>query len=459
MITATINGRDEISLKVLKALEKGERVKNIPSLYPVTIDQAKILSRYRRMLIQAKGKVKEENYKVLNLLGVKIIKLSPLFKQKDWEGINDILSVSTSETKRSELGLLMEVLMDNRKKVYEAQQKNNDLREQLEIREAKLISDLNDIKNKEISIVNFSNSIKYFHRETKQFLYDHIGIYNNSFILAKKIDEQWLIELVKNQSFNHDSKERVYYVNNIEQVAEQFTFRMRTGKSIYWKPSFEEFNNGLRPSASNNPILQTINGKVETIQVFRMKLKDRISDLKRELKEIELKLKNLKNVKPISLADEISNNPLSALKNINEIKMLQTESMKWLYENEYVVLENFKLPNNHYVDVIGLNRKGKVVIIKVISNMEDITNEQEIKNVLEYCDEYYLMVDGRVLKSLQMNSKELPEQILTHNGIGLLKWENGYVREVERSFNHMKTKHPTEILFEIAREQNKMRLF
>jgi|HigsolmetaGSP11D_1036233.scaffolds.fasta_scaffold118231_1 hypothetical protein len=41
-----ITGKSELSLKTLEAINKGTKIKEIPKKFPVSLDQAKRLSRY-----------------------------------------------------------------------------------------------------------------------------------------------------------------------------------------------------------------------------------------------------------------------------------------------------------------------------------------------------------------------------------------------------------------------------
>ena len=45
-----ITGTDDLSLKILDSLESGTKVKDIPGIFSVSLDQAKRLSRYHNIL-------------------------------------------------------------------------------------------------------------------------------------------------------------------------------------------------------------------------------------------------------------------------------------------------------------------------------------------------------------------------------------------------------------------------
>ena len=88
-----ITGTDDISLTVIDALNAGTKVKDIPAMFPVSIDNAKRLSRYNNFLEKSKNHLSEAALEKIKRIGLKVLHLAPLFKQEDWEGLTEILSI------------------------------------------------------------------------------------------------------------------------------------------------------------------------------------------------------------------------------------------------------------------------------------------------------------------------------------------------------------------------------
>ncbi|MBZ5752749.1 hypothetical protein [Metabacillus rhizolycopersici] len=130
-----ITGTDEISLKILNTLKSGTKVKDIPTMFPVSLDNAKRLSRYSRILEKAEENLHLQIFEKVRLLGLKVLHLAPLFKQEDWEGLTEILSTITEKTKREELPLLITALKEKRERIGEFQKDVNSKREYLQKRE------------------------------------------------------------------------------------------------------------------------------------------------------------------------------------------------------------------------------------------------------------------------------------------------------------------------------------
>jgi hypothetical protein len=69
---ATITGSDDLSKRILIDLNSGIKVSQIPDLYPISLDQAKRLSRLNKMLNLATEHLDEDLYNRLKQLGLKV---------------------------------------------------------------------------------------------------------------------------------------------------------------------------------------------------------------------------------------------------------------------------------------------------------------------------------------------------------------------------------------------------
>lgn len=77
-----LTGKDETSIRVIEALNSGQKVKNIPSLFNISLDQSKRLSRYALLLALGKEYLSEEAYNNLLHLGLRALSIAELFKQQ-----------------------------------------------------------------------------------------------------------------------------------------------------------------------------------------------------------------------------------------------------------------------------------------------------------------------------------------------------------------------------------------
>ncbi|MFE7152335.1 hypothetical protein ACFVIJ_18525, partial [Heyndrickxia sporothermodurans] len=147
-MTQTITGKDNLSKRILHEIEGGLRISEVPKLYPVSLDQAKRLSRFNNMLNKAKKQLNLEQYERLELLGLKSLPLSGLIKNSDWAGVIEVLSVITEDTTRKDINLLIKGLAAKRKRIEE-------LKENVDLSLIELENTLKTLENQENELDNF----------------------------------------------------------------------------------------------------------------------------------------------------------------------------------------------------------------------------------------------------------------------------------------------------------------
>jgi hypothetical protein len=58
----------------------------------------------------------------------------------------------------------------------------------------------------------------------------------------------------------------------------------------------------------------------------------------------------------------------------------------------YATLTEFTLRSGRRVDLIGLDAKGRVVIVEIKSSLEDFRSDRKWSEYLDYCDAFYFAV-------------------------------------------------------------------
>jgi len=59
----------------------------------------------------------------------------------------------------------------------------------------------------------------------------------------------------------------------------------------------------------------------------------------------------------------------------------------------YASLTEVTLKSGRRVDVMGINKKGRIFVAEVKSGPADFRSDEKWENYLEFCDEYYFAVD------------------------------------------------------------------
>lgn len=98
----------KIEFANLKAFDRGVKTKDIPTLFPVSLDPVKRLSRYNSIKKILWISTTYLTIKV-HMLGLKALYLYPLCKNNDWEGLIGVLTCVDPKTTRKKLPLLKSI--------------------------------------------------------------------------------------------------------------------------------------------------------------------------------------------------------------------------------------------------------------------------------------------------------------------------------------------------------------
>lgn len=205
-----ITGTDEISLKILDSLRSGVKLKDIPSMFPVSLNQVKRLSRYANILEKANTYLHTSEIEKLQIMGIKSLYLSSLFKQEDWEGLVEILSSINKHTKRDEFPLLIQALQGKRKRISDFQQEVERMISYLNRREQELKELEGNMKETQKKIKEEAAFLNKYPDEPQRFLIKHLGVYEDKLVLARRLDSRWQRSLKKKNILRYSDWEYIW---------------------------------------------------------------------------------------------------------------------------------------------------------------------------------------------------------------------------------------------------------
>ncbi len=84
--------------------------------------------------------------------------------------------------------------------------------------------------------------------------------------------------------------------------------------------------------------------------------------------------------------------------NINAAQSITRGACRMLVALGYNVLREFKLTSGRRVDIAGLNKTGKFIIVEVKSSKVDFQSDDKWQTYLNFCDQYYFAVDSKFPK-------------------------------------------------------------
>jgi hypothetical protein len=408
-----ITGNDEISSRVLDSLERGTKLKDIPSLFPISLDQAKRLSRYRNILEKSRVRLTDDEVEKICKMGIKILYLAPLFQKEDWEGITEILSSINDQTKRDEFPLLMQALQEKRERIrgfqLEVDSKLNALKRR-EIELEKLEASIEETTKK---IKQETKFLKKYPDNVQRFLIKHLGIYNDKLVLARRLDSLWQKSLKKKGILNF--ADYVYFVMDLDALTADYLKRINRNVPLATEWDYEKEDHRNRNgdyATPYSPEYRLPSGLAIDLRSALESIEEKMAEIKNERENIHKEMKQLKRNSPKSFIEAVeATNTLSA----HDLRLhgqLQEKALKWLYNRGYIVASEVTLPNGKRADVIGYDENGRIVIVEVKVSAADFRQDEKWQTYLDYCDEFYFLTNDAA-RPVYYQSE--------YSGVGLLK--------------------------------------
>lgn len=413
-----ITGTDEVSLKVLTAIQSGVKVIDIPQKYGISLDQAKRLSRLSNLLESTYGHISPEAYEQLKQLGSKAIVLSPLLKNLDWDGINDILLSVPLNITRDQLKDQLVALQKKRERILSFQEEVDWRLYEINQKNKELIKSLDELNNIQIEMDKQVTFLSKYEPAVKQFLFEHLGVTKGGHLcLAKRLDYQWQKKLQKKgflkflepphaSSMHYDnwmeeygSSAYTYLIKDLNSIAAELPLRWKRGWDCEWNYEKEE----KRSKKHNNKFFGWAvpsNPNYKNVEPMSAELNNRIAEVKKQLIELEeesdslqREILNLKKTSPQSFIEQVEARDKLSQNELKKHGQLQELALKWLFGKGYVCLTEFTLPNGKRIDTIGFNEDGHIIAIEVKSSQKDYLSDQKWGNYLDYCDEFYFLLE------------------------------------------------------------------
>ena len=436
IMKATITGTDTLSKRILLALESGLRVSEVPEHYPVSLDQVKRLSRFKKMLEAAKENLEEEYYERLSLLGIKSLPLSHLFKQSDWGGIAEILSVVTDETTREEIQLLINSLSEKRERIREFKENADLILVQLEDMDKAL-----RIKEKELLQLQkeMDEKVKIFNGYSepfRSFFSEYLGLYEGELVLVKRLNTNWQGDLRKKEIIVYDEELSVHFLKDFTAFSESLKNRHNRGLEYHWNSDKDlERINKTTPWVNASE-----DGKYKLPSAFSDQFSDSINRVKHELKEIQEKRlsieKELKEMKSKTVHSymelaEVSN--FLSMIDLKRHKDLQSKALKWLFQRGFIAVAEFTLPNGKRVDIFAYN-ESQIVIFEIKVSYGDLMTDSKWTEYLPYCHDFYFLTPSDLASPVVEKIKELNcgQCVETGSSLKIIKQDDRLVNEIDQ---------------------------
>lgn len=365
----------------------------VPEHFPVSLDQAKKLSRYRKMLEQAKMNLEEQQYERLRKLGIKSLPLSALFKNADWGGLAEILSVVTDETKRDELKLLIAALEEKRERISRFKEEADLVLERLELSDKKLQEKEKELLRLQLEMDDKLTMFKEYKQPFRDFFHEYLGLLEGQLVLAKRLNVNWQRSIRRKGIIYYDKEAYIHFVKDFDSFVAELISRHERGLEYRWNPdkdidriikstpwaNVSEDGKYSLPSAFNEGFIESIN-----------LVKEEIDKVRQERIEIKQELQKMKQETIQSYMEMAEVSDFLSTMDLKRHKELQDKALKWLYQRGYIAVAEFTLPNGKRADIFAFN-ESQIIIFEVKVSRSDLMTDQKWTEYLPYCHEFYFL--------------------------------------------------------------------
>jgi hypothetical protein len=410
-----ITGKDKVSIEVLDSLDEGVKLKDIPTMYAISIDQAKRLSRYRNLLQSVKNHLNPSNFEKLQQLGLKSLTLAPQVKHEDWEGMEDVLSSVHKDIKRDDLKKLILAVEEKKKRIKEFKDEVDRKIRSLEKKDKEIQERKSELIKLQQEIKKKAEFLKKYDPDVQEFLLEHLGLSpkEKKLVLAKRLDYNWqkllknkgVIEFIeKPHSFTdpdiYEKIEKtdyyVYVIHDLDHIAVDLKKRWKRGWDCAWNYEKAAKRNFFGWDVPEDPSYRNAEGLATDLNSQLQELRKEIMEIEKEKRAIQKEMKDLKRQSPKSFLESVeASNKMSELDLIKHGE-LQEQGLKWLFQQGYVCTAEFTLPNRKRADVIGYNEQGHMIILEVKVSQSDYDRDDKWDSYLPYCDEFYFLLDDGI---------------------------------------------------------------
>lgn len=394
-----ITGKDLISLQVLEAFTKKQKLADIAATFNLSLDQVKRLKRLYNYTNTVLALTNEQTTEQFKQLGTKGLFLSPYIKAKNTLALTDILPFTTEQTTRDELLVLMQQYDQKQARIQTFEQSYQAFLIASAEKETVFQQKINELEQAKQKLLTKFEFIQQYEPAVQELLLYYVGIHKDGYYgLRRRVDSGFRKALEKKNIIQLND-EYVWVIHSIDDFAKQLAYRLKYGHTIQWDYEREKHrvrNNeiGAMYIANDEDYKAIRNFTEETNQLEQdmQQLEIELAALADEKAKLQAELEANKRVSILSFEEASIAGDLMSERELLRHKEMQSIAMKWLYNQGFIVASEIVLPNKKRADVIGYNEE-KIIIIEVKSSKEDYRQDHKWTEYLPYCDEFYFFLD------------------------------------------------------------------
>ncbi|MBZ5752748.1 hypothetical protein [Metabacillus rhizolycopersici] len=190
--------------------------------------------------------------------------------------------------------------------------------------------------------------LKQYSQNTQDFFVEHLGVYEEKLVLAKRLDSRWQKSLKKKEILAYDDSNYVWFVNNLDGLAEDYT--KRTDRKNPYPTEWDYDKEKKRNHAWGTPLspyYRLPSGLAEDLMTTIEAINKKKKEIESERKGIQKQMQQLRKTSPQSFIEAVAATNTLSLYDLKRHGELQDKALKWLFNKGYIVASEVTLPNGN----------------------------------------------------------------------------------------------------------------
>lgn len=414
--------------EAVEFLNKGNTPKDLISKYKVSQDQAKKVSQVSKMRRYINSLDAPLQRKFIDL-GFKVLVLSSLFKEKDIDGLKEILESIDVNIKRDDLRIMPEALKIKRENLENSKKYAAEMMKSLENIQVETEEKIKDL---ELNKLKIDESIKFLSDvediKAKNFLMDHLGVTKGTIVLYKRLDISWQQSLKNKTVIEYNESTYTWEIKNLNEFKRQVEKRIKKNNNMYYDP--DKATGFYASYYPTDPVYKNASGLISSsISESIIECEKQLRLLKIRKREVTKKLKDLKSTTVQSYVESAEVSNVISQHDILAHRKLQNSGMRYLYNNDYVAAAEVSKDNFRF-DVIGYNSLNDLIIIEAKASIGDFRSDYKFHRYINYCNKMYFIFPEDIFRRYEFEiiNKLKPHKIgilIESKGNVIIKTESG----------------------------------
>lgn len=228
-VSVMITGKDSISLQVLEAFTKKQKLADIAASFNLSLDQVKRLKRLYNYTNVVQELTNGQATAAFKDLGTKGLFLSPYIKAKDANALADILALTTENTTRDELLALMQQYDAKHARIQSFEQAYEDFLKQSAEKELLYQSKIVELQHEKQHLMTKYHFVKQYEPKIQELLMHYVGVHKDGYYGLRRRVNTGFRKTLQKKNIIQLNTEYIWEILLLDEFAEQLAYRLKRG--------------------------------------------------------------------------------------------------------------------------------------------------------------------------------------------------------------------------------------